>query len=79
MTDPRFQSDTFGAHVTFNVEESLILLSDEIYSSDRGLAMPVPKFQMALKSVEQFMGEFSVSSTISQYWLTHLRKRCLSI
>ncbi len=44
-----------------NVEESLILLSDEIYSCDRGLVMPVTQLQMALKSIEHFM-EMSLDS-----------------
>lgn len=49
------RSDAFAVNVTMNVEESLILMSDEIYSCDRGLAMPVPQLQMSLKSVEHFM------------------------
>lgn len=49
------RSDAFAVNVTMNVEESLILLSDQIYGSEKGLAMPVPQLQMSLKSVEHFM------------------------
>ena len=45
-----------------NVEESLILMSDEIYDFEKGMAMPVPQLQMALKSVEHFM-ELSLDAT----------------
>jgi hypothetical protein len=40
-----------------NVEESIVLLSDEIYGCKKGLAMPVPQLQMSLKSTDAFMGE----------------------
>jgi hypothetical protein len=49
------RSDALTVNVTLDVRDSLILLSDEIYSCDSGLAMPVPQFQMSLKSVEAFM------------------------
>lgn len=49
------RSDAFAVQVTLDVRESLILLSDEIYSCDSGLALPVPQLQMSLKSVEAFM------------------------
>lgn len=49
------RSDPFAVQVTMNIEESLILLSEQIYGCQRGLAMPVPQLQMALKSAEHFM------------------------
>lgn len=49
------RSDAFAVNVTMNVEESLILLSDEIHNCRRGLVMPVPQLQMALKSTEHFL------------------------
>jgi hypothetical protein len=42
-----------------NVEDSLILMSDEIYACEKGVVMPVPKLQMSLRSQEKFMGESS--------------------
>ena len=42
--------------VTMNVEDSLVLLSDEMYACTQGLAMPIPQLQMALKSAEHSMG-----------------------
>ena len=38
-----------------NVEDSLILMSDEIFRSRSGIALPVPQLQMALRSLEDFM------------------------
>jgi hypothetical protein len=52
------RSDSFTVQVTMNVEESLIVLSDEIFSCRSGLAIPVPQLQMSLKSTEHFMGEW---------------------
>lgn len=49
------RSDALAVNVTLDVRDSLILLADEIYACDSGLVMPVPQFQMALKSVEAFM------------------------
>lgn len=40
-----------------NVEDSLIMMSDEVFNCERGLVMPVPQLQMALKSAEHHMGE----------------------
>lgn len=51
------RSDSFGCQITMDIRESLLLMSDAIYSCERGLVMPVPQLQMALKSVEQYMGE----------------------
>ncbi|WVR03135.1 hypothetical protein IAU60_000125 [Kwoniella sp. DSM 27419] len=55
------RSDPFAVNVTMNVEESLILLPDEIYSFRSGVVMPVPQLQMNLKSVDHFM-ELSLDS-----------------
>lgn len=52
------RSDPFTVQVTMNVEESLIVTSDEIYGCHSGLVMPVPQLQMSLKSTEHFMGRF---------------------
>ena len=49
------QSDPFSAQVTMNVEESLILLSDQVYGCASGLAMPVPQLQMALRSTDHYL------------------------
>lgn len=49
------RSDPFAVNVSMDVRNSLILLSDEIYACQSGLAMPVPQLQMALKSTEAFM------------------------
>ncbi|EIW72981.1 hypothetical protein TREMEDRAFT_42131 [Tremella mesenterica DSM 1558] len=49
------RSDPYAVFVTMNIEDSLILLPDEIYGCTRGLAMPVPQLQMNLKSIEHFM------------------------
>ncbi|OCF34831.1 hypothetical protein I316_03376 [Kwoniella heveanensis BCC8398] len=49
------RSDPFAVIVTMNVEESLILMSDEIFNCKQGVVMPVPQLQMSLKSVEHFM------------------------
>lgn len=45
-----------------NVEESLILMCDEIYNFSEGIALPVPQLQMTIRSVEQFM-ELSLNAT----------------
>ncbi|KAK8844716.1 hypothetical protein IAR55_006566 [Kwoniella newhampshirensis] len=55
------RSDPFAVFVTMNIEESLILMSDEIYDCKRGIVMPIPQLQMNLKSVEHFM-ELSLES-----------------
>ncbi|OCF72268.1 hypothetical protein I204_06644 [Kwoniella mangroviensis CBS 8886] len=49
------RSDPFAVFVTMNVEESLVLMSDEIYNCRKGLVIPVPQLQMNLKSVDHFM------------------------
>jgi hypothetical protein len=49
------RSDALNVQVTMNVEESLIVMSEQVHGCIRGLAMPVPQLQMALKSVEHFM------------------------
>ena len=49
------RSDALAVNVTLDVRDSVILLSDEIYACTSGIAMPVPQFQMMLKSVEAFM------------------------
>ena len=49
------RSDPFSVQVTMDVHDSLILLSDEIYRCDSGLALPVPQMQMALRSTETFL------------------------
>ncbi|WVF66596.1 hypothetical protein IAT40_001336 [Kwoniella sp. CBS 6097] len=56
------RSDPFAVIVTMNVEESLILMSDEIFNCKQGVVMPVPQLQMSLKSVEHFM-ELSLDAT----------------
>ncbi|WWC90151.1 uncharacterized protein L201_005084 [Kwoniella dendrophila CBS 6074] len=56
------RSDPFAVFVTMNVEESFILMSDEIYNCKRGLVQPVPQLQMNLKSVDHFM-ELSLDAT----------------
>ncbi|WWD22731.1 hypothetical protein CI109_107224 [Kwoniella shandongensis] len=55
------RTDPFAVFVTMNIEESLILMSDEIYDFRRGVVMPVPQLQMNLKSVDHFM-ELSLDS-----------------
>lgn len=42
--------------VTMNVEESLVVMSDEIYGCEQGIVIPVPQLQMSLRSQEHFMG-----------------------
>ncbi|WWD06286.1 hypothetical protein V865_004376 [Kwoniella europaea PYCC6329] len=49
------RSDPFAVFVTMNVEDSLVLMSEEIYNCRKGLVIPVPQLQMNLKSVEHFM------------------------
>ncbi|ORX35037.1 hypothetical protein BD324DRAFT_652754 [Kockovaella imperatae] len=49
------RSDSFAAQITMNVEDSLILLSDQIYGCQSGLAMPLPQLQMALRSTEHYL------------------------
>lgn len=39
-----------------NVEDSLVLMADQIYGCEKGVVIPVPKLQMSLRSQEQFMG-----------------------
>lgn len=39
-----------------NVEDSLVIMSDEIYGCESGIVIPVPQLQMSLRSQEQFMG-----------------------
>lgn len=39
------------------VEDSLVVMPDEIYGFESGVAMPIPKLQMSLRSQDQFMGE----------------------
>ncbi|WWC57636.1 uncharacterized protein I303_100168 [Kwoniella dejecticola CBS 10117] len=56
------RSDPFSVSVTMNVEESLVLMSDEIYNCKKGLVIPVPQLQMNLKSVDHFM-ELSLDAT----------------
>lgn len=56
------RSDPYAVHITMNVEESLILMCDEIYNFSGGIALPVPQLQMTIKSVEQFM-ELSLNAT----------------
>jgi hypothetical protein len=41
-----------------NVEDSMMLLSDQIYGCEKGVVVPVPKLQMSLRSLDQFMGGF---------------------
>ncbi|ORY27357.1 hypothetical protein BCR39DRAFT_589249 [Naematelia encephala] len=56
------RSDPYAVQVTMNVVESLILMSDEIYNAEQGLAMPVPQLSMSLKSLEHYM-ELSLDAT----------------
>ncbi|WVQ79015.1 hypothetical protein IAT38_001107 [Cryptococcus sp. DSM 104549] len=56
------RSDPFTVLLTMDIQDSLILMSDEIYNCRQGLAIPVPQLQMVLKSVEQFM-ELSLDLT----------------
>jgi hypothetical protein len=49
------RSDPFAVQVTLDVRDSLVLLSDEIFACESGLALPIPQLQMMLKSVEAFM------------------------
>ena len=49
------RSDPFSVQVTMNIEESLILMSDEVFSANSGIVIPVPQLQMALKSTEHFL------------------------
>jgi hypothetical protein len=39
-----------------NVEDSLVIMSDEIYGCEQGIVIPVPQLQMSLRSQEHFMG-----------------------
>ena len=58
-----------------NVEESIVMLPDEIYGFQGGLMMPVPQLQMALKSIEHFMGEFGGTSLL---YYAHSFQKCPS-
>lgn len=49
------RSDPFSVELTLDLQDSLLLLSDEIYACESGLALPIPQFQVMLKSVEAFM------------------------
>lgn len=51
------QSDPFAVQVTMNIEDSLVVMADTIYGCEAGVAMPIPKLQMTLRSQDQFMGE----------------------
>nr|ODN85117.1 hypothetical protein L203_05068 [Cryptococcus depauperatus CBS 7841] len=52
------KSDPYMVNITMNVENSLIVMSDEIYNCSSGIALPVPQLQMTIKSVEKFMELF---------------------
>ncbi|WVQ74514.1 hypothetical protein IAR50_004115 [Cryptococcus sp. DSM 104548] len=56
------RSDPFAAHITMNVEESLIVMSDEIYNITSGIAIPVPQLQLTIKSVDEYM-ELALNAT----------------
>ncbi|ODN76792.1 hypothetical protein L202_05394 [Cryptococcus amylolentus CBS 6039] len=56
------RSDPFAAHITMNIEESLIVMSDEIYNITSGIALPVPQLQLTIKSVDEFM-ELALNAT----------------
>ncbi|KAL1409648.1 Macrophage colony-stimulating factor 1 receptor [Vanrija albida] len=49
------RSDPFAVHMTLNIRDSLILMSDEIYSAKKGVAIPVPELQLDLKNNEYQM------------------------
>ncbi|WVW81321.1 hypothetical protein I302_103312 [Kwoniella bestiolae CBS 10118] len=78
------RSDPFAVFVTMNVEESLVLMSDEIYNCKKGLVVPVPQLQMNLKSVDHFM-ELSLDATPTYIMASpdldsvYARGRCPSI
>ncbi|KLT40822.1 hypothetical protein CC85DRAFT_287095 [Cutaneotrichosporon oleaginosum] len=49
------KSDPFAIHLTVDVRDSLVLLSDQIYSATKGIAAPVPQLQLDLKNNEYQM------------------------
>ena len=57
-----FQSDAFGVFVSMDVQESLVFMSDEIFSARAGIAMPVPRLQMSLRSVADHL-DLSLDAT----------------
>jgi hypothetical protein len=53
------RSDSFAVHLTVDVRDSLVLMSDEVYGVDNGIAIPVPHLQLDLKT-----GEFQMDMTL---------------
>ncbi|TXT06049.1 hypothetical protein VHUM_03522 [Vanrija humicola] len=49
------RSDPFVVHLTVDIRDSLVLMSDEIYSAKIGVAIPVPELQIDLKNNEYQM------------------------
>ncbi|BEI89154.1 uncharacterized protein CcaverHIS019_0205160 [Cutaneotrichosporon cavernicola] len=49
------KSDPFAVHLTVDVRDSLILMSDEIYGTTKGIAIPIPQLQLDLKNNEYQM------------------------
>ncbi|GMK54228.1 hypothetical protein CspeluHIS016_0108140 [Cutaneotrichosporon spelunceum] len=49
------KSDPFAIHLTVDVRDSLILMSEEIYGTTKGIAIPIPQLQLDLKNNEYQM------------------------
>lgn len=46
------RSDSFAVHLTVDVRDSLVFMSDTIYGCEKGIAIPVPQLQLDLKTNE---------------------------
>jgi hypothetical protein len=48
-----------------NVVDSLVVMPDQIYGCEKGVAIPVSELQMSLRSQEQFMGMYLAATTLT--------------
>lgn len=46
------RSDSFAVNLTVNVRDSIVVMSDEIYGCDKGIAIPIPQLQLDLRNNE---------------------------
>lgn len=51
------QSDPFAVNLTVQVQQSRVILPENIFDCLAGVIIPVPDFQMTLRSLDEFMGE----------------------
>lgn len=49
------RSDSFAVNMTVNVRDSLVVMSDEIYGSEKGIVIPVQQLQLDLRNNEYQM------------------------